>query len=462
MVEKTKMMDSVSLLPVEVAQKIFKFLSIKDLYQCMSVCKSWRNLINCNYVWGHFYKIYDIEQLFEEIDDDSDETKTLSPLCSYAIELKRFLLSPAFNWRSRRSNSYYINLKYRQWKVICCEPYIAMLYSSVNELHIFCCVADSVECIDVVSINLPVNSIEQQIFINKKYIVIGAFNITLVYKLIDKSFKLYKAFASKCDSCIISSDHAFNDFIQENILSDYVVFEKVLIGDMLWITAVNGMKHIINLSTGKQDMKQNLFLYTKAMQNSQYVLNYEDVNVILTDINGLIISSFRVSHSDKIFYMNKSILVICFPRTIEDDQYTIECREIMTGLLIRTLSVNERTRVTLHPKKSVLYLLSTQSDLYKVSSFCIDTGVIIWNYEISCGPHMFWGAFLTVVNERFLFVYPAPYCDDLSALFNLQGKLLYEEVYFTSGILIHFSDAVILAKEEGRLHVCIFNEPFHY
>lgn len=70
------MMDSVTLLPVEVAQKIFKFLNIKDLYQCMSVCRNWRNLINCNYVWGHFYKIYDIEQLFYGIDDDNETSKS--------------------------------------------------------------------------------------------------------------------------------------------------------------------------------------------------------------------------------------------------------------------------------------------------------------------------------------------------------------------------------------------------
>lgn len=388
--------------------------------------------------------------------------ETLTPLCSCAVELKRFSLSPAFNWRFGRSRSYYINLKYRQWKVVCCEPYIAVLYSSFNELHIFYSFLNSVEIIDIISINLPVNTIEQPILINKNYIVIGAFNITLVYKLINKNFKLYKAFALKCDSYIICTDHGFNDFIEENILSDYAVFEKVLIGDMLWISDINDKKHIINLNTGKQDMKHNLSLYTKVVQNSQYVLNFEGVNVSITDINGLIISSFRVSHSDKICYMNKSILVICFPRTIEDEHYNIECREILTGKLIRTLSVNERTRVTLHPKKMILYLFSTHIDLYKVSSQCIETGIIIWKYEISCGPHMFWGSFLSVVNERFLFVYPAPTSDDFYALFNLKGKLIYEEVYFTSGVLLHFSDAVVLAKEEGRLHVSNFYGSIHY
>nr|XP_014284565.1 uncharacterized protein LOC106686008 isoform X3 [Halyomorpha halys] len=161
-------MDSVSLLPIEVAQKIFKFLNIKDLYQCMSVCKNWRRLINCYYVWGHFYNIYDIEPLFDE--ENYFTPRVMSPLCAYAVDLKRFLLSPSFNWKFRRSSSHYINLKYRQWKIFCHEPFIALLYPARNELHIFQCFPKSVECIDIIRLKLLLDS-SDSILINKRGIL---------------------------------------------------------------------------------------------------------------------------------------------------------------------------------------------------------------------------------------------------------------------------------------------------
>ena len=70
-------------------------------------------------------------------------------------------------------------------------------------------------------------------------------------------------------------------------------------------------------------------------------------------------------------------------------------------------------------------------------------------------PHIYWGSFLHTINERFLLVYPAPSSDDLYALFDLQGKLIYEST-FLSGVLLNFSDQAMVSNEVSRLHLLTF------
>nr|XP_014284564.1 uncharacterized protein LOC106686008 isoform X2 [Halyomorpha halys] len=383
----------------------------------------------------------------------------MSPLCAYAVDLKRFLLSPSFNWKFRRSSSHYINLKYRQWKIFCHEPFIALLYPARNELHIFQCFPKSVECIDIIRLKLLLDS-SDSILINKRYIVMSAYNIVLVYKFTNHHFELYKVFASKYGASIISANQDFDEFIEEYTVSNYSVSVIILIGDRLWIAGVNREKYVINLYTGEQDMKKSLSSTIKVIKKLPYVLHQNESIFSITDINGKFISFMVVSRAERC-YMNKYIVAICYPSKSSDDKYNIQFRLILTGKRIGKLIIPKTASVTLHPSKLIMYLFSARSEGYKVSAVSIITGVFLWDYKVTCVHATYWGAFLSVVEERFLFVYPAPSGEDFYAVFNLQGKLLYEELYFTSGILLYFSDEVILAKEGDRIHVTNFYKSIH-
>lgn len=59
-------MDIMGSLPPELSQKILLLLSVRDLFNCMEVCKTWRRLINCHYIWNHYNKSHGLDISEEE------------------------------------------------------------------------------------------------------------------------------------------------------------------------------------------------------------------------------------------------------------------------------------------------------------------------------------------------------------------------------------------------------------
>lgn len=447
-------MDILSSLPPEVSQKILLFLSVRDLFNCMTVCKSWRCLINCNYIWGHFYKVFDIEELHED-ELYLEEEFSLLPLCGRAKELKNYLCSSAYNWSRGNSQHLYVYLQYRHWKFVCYEPYMAVIYLPINELHIYHISRSSIVCKDIVSVNLPRNSIEQPLLMNSKYIVLGSYNITHVFKLGEETFILYRTFALKYDPVLYDTDDDFDEFVKQNVLPNHCVFERALVDDKLWITDISGNKHIVDLKTGAKTIFSTSFLNTRVLSSSKFIFNFINDNVLITDSCGNTVCKFPAPDVHKSFYINSTIVAVALPRLLEGNMFPVECREIITGNLIRKISVPDRTRVALHSKDDILFSLTTVSNLYTVSSLCIKSGNYLWKYEANTGPHLFWGSYLSTVCNRYFFIYPSPSSDYFYALFNHKGKLLNEKP-FSAGILLYFSDNLVVALIEGRLLLTFF------
>jgi hypothetical protein len=62
-------------LPREIALHIFDYLTIKDLYSCLQVCKSWHSLSCDELLWYNLYKKLKFDKLNKKINDDNNTWK---------------------------------------------------------------------------------------------------------------------------------------------------------------------------------------------------------------------------------------------------------------------------------------------------------------------------------------------------------------------------------------------------
>lgn len=63
-------------LPREIALHIFDYLSLKDLYSCLQVCKSWHSLSSDELLWFNLYKRLEFKKLNKKSNDNNNNNNT--------------------------------------------------------------------------------------------------------------------------------------------------------------------------------------------------------------------------------------------------------------------------------------------------------------------------------------------------------------------------------------------------
>jgi hypothetical protein len=76
-------------LPREIALKIFEYLSMKDLYACLQVCKAWHSLSSDDILWWNIYKQFKFDHV-KHMDDQCWKTNVSTGIIHNRMLTKNF------------------------------------------------------------------------------------------------------------------------------------------------------------------------------------------------------------------------------------------------------------------------------------------------------------------------------------------------------------------------------------
>ncbi|XP_014270375.1 uncharacterized protein [Halyomorpha halys] len=245
-------MDHFGLLPLELKEYIFKFLTGQDLWTCLSVSAEWRRIANFEKQWKNvcYYEGVDIDSYVEEDDEDS------LTLCKYAVLWKRYAWTVA-KWRTNGYKE--CKIPYKNSGDLTCrrifthKKLMALISNKTPDdnpddsfqIHSFDNKSNSMDEI-AVSFAKP-----QAVMIKNNYIIISSDNIVIVYKR-DYIIKLYLGIAFRNDSKLYLASKNVPEFASSKFQVGPYVRIEALLNEYLWLTCLNSssyLLYIVNLQT---------------------------------------------------------------------------------------------------------------------------------------------------------------------------------------------------------------------
>lgn len=361
------------LLPLELKEYIFKFLTGQDLWTCLSVSTEWRRIANFEKQWKNicYHERIDIESFPDEEEDDS------LTLCKYAVLWKLNSLTVA-RWGRNGFKEHLIPYKNSEEltcrRIFTYKKIMALISSKTNDhsddnilqIHSFDKKSNTVDDITL-SFTKP-----HAVTINNNYVIISSGNIVITYKK-DNGYKLYLGIAFSDESKLYLATENVPEFASLKFQTGPYVRMEALLNEYLWLSCLNSssyLLYIVNLQTLQ-------FLDLKIM--SRLICATKKYVVVST------IEDIQV-------FTHKGELVLKLNvrgRFKATDDFIVTSPEQGKPLTIWTIK-GSRLHVIpgpvlfeLDPIRHCLYeCMRNGEENSKLSAICLRTGARIWSSEI--------------------------------------------------------------------------------
>ncbi|XP_014293879.1 uncharacterized protein [Halyomorpha halys] len=353
-------------IPFELLEEIFRYLNHEDLWRCLAVSKTWRNVSNANRLWKIQCKKLGIDEPSRSL-----ESGGCNDLCLWASTYVTHYLMPLKNWRTGDGKVFEVST-YDSHFIDDWEGNKGVVYYyKADKLMVYEIDVDGVKCLEMSCFeNFPREVFTISIGLSSNYIAISNYNIVIVFKKNSSAYEPFKAVAYQGEELqFVDYDEKFMKSVFSFDLSLQI---KALSNGYLWLCDnFDGRLYIIDLVSGRINA-HNALSYFRDIVNTPYVASWDEDRIKLYDKSGKVVFRSRISCWDVCF--NKNIVVIG-----NKSSQTVETWGIKTNGRFISKSVLYHTDMVIHPYKNLVVLAEKSTHVCRFT--CIDAvnGSIIWN-----------------------------------------------------------------------------------
>ncbi|CAH1405193.1 unnamed protein product [Nezara viridula] len=443
-------MASFFLLPLELKEYIFKFLSGQDLWTCLSVSTEWRRICNFEKLWKN---ICHNESIAIEYFLDEEEDNFLT-LCKYAVSWKLNSLTVA-KWRTNGFKEHLI--PYKNSEELTCrgiftyKKMMALISSKstndnsddyILQIHSFDKKSYSV---DEITLSYPK---PHAVTINNNYVIISSGNIVIIYKK-GKDYKLYLGLAFGDDSKLYLATEGVPEFALLKLHTKPYVRMEALLNEYLWLSCLNTSFHFLYIVNLKTLQLLDLKITSRFIRvTRKYVVVSTNDEILLFTHKGELLLKLNIQGRFK-----------------ATDEFIVTSPEQGKPLTIWTIK-GKRLHVIpgpvffeLDPVRNCLYECTRNGEENcKLSAICLQTGACVWSSEMKkCRLSEIDDMYQ--VCDKFLIIdlYKETYTPNFhnAFVFDLNNKtLLYKTAL--SGYTVRVSKNLWVLKREDELIVQIY------